>query len=1192
MLHICGRIPETGAQVFVFFEAGDVNKPVYFAAAQSGPGWFAEHPNQHVFQSDNIRVRIDEEPDHPDSTCKFDSYNDKNSDISKDNGTKKGTKTRLDIEVLAKDINAVNIQIHGDVNMKIDGDWYVQHEGDKHETHIGDTYIKHEGDTYIEETGARIFKHIGYVSQYIEGSYLETITENYAQNIGADSHITIANKSDLIIGNNYTKIVNGSLKYNIIGGESKSIGEDQEVNIGGNSSITITGEKKLLIGKNYTINVNDDIEQLSLRGNISLKTVGKFEIFDENGNISNEGYANLGTKGNITITSTFGNIGINTIEDKKLADLEQETFIIPWNPSYLDQVALLATLVPGFDPDMIVEPLTPPTDLTSLLKFLQTAVMYDGFPTFLPCKMIMQNPAIETPVPDDWLARFRTIDDNWNNITNTAYWKLISKVIGNIDIKSWNGDINVQTYGTLGNAGNINLFANNRYGALPGYKVGNVNIVADTPFRIYTDPRDLFLDTHLMGKIYGKFAWFSHATNPNADDSLMPPTITVKPLQPVQELLQLLGVPFEFGFTTTVSNGGGCMQCITDVITQTAKDLQLFSIVPYVITEQLFLQQPEHHKFNASAKSLNEADDVPGGSVSILTQQSNGYGHAVDTYEMDEIYGSTNYPFGCVLINGVGSYDLHMGKNATFTTDTGNWKFGVTTTIETDWFYPSKGINPLDNLFGEMNVAMPGQIGQPVIKKKESNYYNSFNNMWFGSYKSVYDGMKDTGVYSLPKVKGGIFGSENIDYKLKVPYKTELTHSFKQKNSLEYDVPLNAYIIDDNVYSPYINISQINALADTNTNTKNENSNKSNNTKEPSVIQKIDNLVSSSIDDLDEFFDSILKKLDGGGYFYYTQLGEPDIWTLTTSGMVKTCKLKDQLPNTANAVSTIMSVLAALIKLIPLLGSVIGEAIQQFAKMLPNWRMPEHNDFYFNADYIFKEYNKMDYSIYMPIKVYNETGIIPWPMGNKIMSGRPVLYDMANVSLPNIAKVADGMVSVGTLIDPIGCIQKMITEQLPDLANDMEINTTIGVGGLPKIAKDIVKPVLGDINEILSANAGLFKELKLGGTLNLLNSEFDKKAIFYRVTAQLPTPPEISLSLSGEAYTLKCGILGEVDVLPVPDGEITLDVLDESVEGMVGGPFPPRSTFTIHGKELWNIPDGGAGFLGSGIIKAITEIFF
>ena len=213
------KAADNGAQVFVFFEAGDVNKPVYFAAAQSGPGWFSEHPNQHVFHSDNIRVRIDEEPEHPDSTCQFDSYNDRNSDPSIHAGTKTDMKTRLDIEILAKDINAVNIQIHGSVNMKIDGDWWVDHEGTKHETHIGDTYIKHIGDTYIEEEGVTIFNHIGDYSQLIDGTFNETITNNYIGSIGADSVLNITNRSELTIGRDYKKTVGGDVKYQIAGGE-------------------------------------------------------------------------------------------------------------------------------------------------------------------------------------------------------------------------------------------------------------------------------------------------------------------------------------------------------------------------------------------------------------------------------------------------------------------------------------------------------------------------------------------------------------------------------------------------------------------------------------------------------------------------------------------------------------------------------------------------------------------------------------------------------------------------------------------------------------------------------------------------------------------------------------------------------------------------------------------------------------
>lgn len=53
-----------GAQVWVFFEANDIRFPVYFAVAQSGKGWFANHNNQHVVKSDNVTVIVDEFNNH------------------------------------------------------------------------------------------------------------------------------------------------------------------------------------------------------------------------------------------------------------------------------------------------------------------------------------------------------------------------------------------------------------------------------------------------------------------------------------------------------------------------------------------------------------------------------------------------------------------------------------------------------------------------------------------------------------------------------------------------------------------------------------------------------------------------------------------------------------------------------------------------------------------------------------------------------------------------------------------------------------------------------------------------------------------------------------------------------------------------------------------------------------------------
>lgn len=59
-----------GSQVFLFFENGNTDYPVYIGSAQSGPGWHSEHPQQHSFRSGSVSVVIDENPGDPASTSR------------------------------------------------------------------------------------------------------------------------------------------------------------------------------------------------------------------------------------------------------------------------------------------------------------------------------------------------------------------------------------------------------------------------------------------------------------------------------------------------------------------------------------------------------------------------------------------------------------------------------------------------------------------------------------------------------------------------------------------------------------------------------------------------------------------------------------------------------------------------------------------------------------------------------------------------------------------------------------------------------------------------------------------------------------------------------------------------------------------------------------------------------------------
>jgi hypothetical protein len=1197
---------------------GDPNKPVYFASAQSGKGWFSEHPNQHVFHSDNIRVRIDEEPEHPDSTCQFDSYNQENNEFSINDGTKIKTLTRLDIEILAKDINAVNIQIHGDVNMKVLGDWYVHHEGNKHETHIGTHYVKHIGETVIYEEGDTIIKKEGNLQSFLDGTLTETITQEYIGTVQQDFTENILGRKQQKIGQDIERFFGGDVETTIQKGEVKRVLESSNLFVGQDNIINVIGDTNFNCAGHWINNVNKNISFTAKTGNIDLTTQGEFEITDEAGNITAVGYSNLGTMGNIRLTSTFGNIGLHTIENKDIADLETDYTCIAWNPGYLKQMGAIASLVPGFDEESILKPAAPPTDLAGFFQWLLKAAMYDGFPTFLPCKMIMQNPNI-VPPSGTWISKFRSIDDDWNNITNENYWKLISKVIGNIDLRSWSGDINIITQGTLGNAGNINILANNKYGALPGYECGNINQVANTPFRIYSDPRDLFLDSHITKFTTGKFAWFSSANGPQKSA----PPITIKPLNPVQAILQLLGVPFEFGFTQEDSNGGGCMKCITDVITQCALDLGGFSILPWVISEQIFLQAPEHHKFNAAYGSLMHKDECCPGSVSLLKQESNGYGHACEVFGLDEIYGGTNYSFGNIIQHGVGSFDVHVGKNAQIFADTGKWKFGVNTKIETGHVPPSKGLNPIEAILGESPLAVPGQVCEPVVKKATRKYFNEFDKQKFNNYSSTYFGFVETGVYMLPLMPLGCFGFDIGYLDVKVPNLVFALGGFQLKISKLFNPVTQPYKInEDDLLRYQYGLESISATAKT--------------AAEPAEASVVSNdptglaeakpvmlkasrpvmmseaseepeeemteedmhcpgcdivtgdgdectcdkccpdcgLAKMDCECMEKNTDKILSALNNS---WKIQFG-PEGFQTVTSGCTQFCKLKDQLPNTAAALSLAVPVVQVLGKLIP----GIGEFVYQAAKMLPNMVVPDWNDLYHNTDYGLSMYNKNTFKAWMPTSTITSGGIISWP------SGLPILWTINKMGLPNIAGIADGLLSLGSVMDPMGTVTKLITEDLPGAVATIEANTSNGIA-LPKPFGEAIS-----MPNVVSGSVGLFPGGYAGGTFDLFSSSEDHKGIWAEVKSLLPVLPPFGWDIRSEAYILKCGVKEKLSMtlLPpsLPHGEVTVDILDETFAMTVGGIAPPKWILTIAGKEIFNFPAGIVGLLGNFLVSAILDL--
>lgn len=880
--------------------------------------------------------------------------------------------------------------------------------------------------------------------------------------------------------------------------------------------------------------------------------------------------------------------GINTVENAVVADFKKEYTCIPWNPSYLKQMAILSRVIPGLSLNTLLEPVAFEPTLPGIFNFLKSQIMFDGFPSYLPCKMIMQNPNIETPEnPQIALENFRTIDEDWTKVTNTNYWKLISNVMGNIDIKSWTGNINIVTSGALGNAGNINILANNKHGALPGYHVGNVNIKANTPFRTFTDPRDLFLDTHLVGKIFGQFAWFS---TPAGGKPMMPPAITVKPFDKVQMILNLLGVPFQFGFASEESNGGGCKYCINDALYQTAVDLKLFTFIDYkTLKDNLFGEACKPHRFNALNQSLMHKGELIGGSTSVVTRQSNGYGHAVDVFKLDQMYG--DYTFGSVQIEGTGSYNMHVGKNAILEANTNNWKFGVSSCIDTGWIEPSQSLIPWwDMIFGESPFQLPtlNYVCEPILKTYDRHFYNTFDNCNFGDYSASYSGIEKTGIYKLGVLEMGIMGNDTKKYDISAPGLYLNNQIFDMKLSKNIDIQTKPFNVNynnklfGNIYNDYENsLSDIEqAIQDSHGSLGDRLGEDdltagggiaSDSIREHLADEKNNSNQNKPATDPTPGADIPSANFKNGFKLNLGEIGKG----VCLSGETQYVKLRQQMPKTAAVTDLAIAVVGVLSKLIP----GIGEGAYQAAKMIPNLPVPDTNEGEGKLDNGANLFSKQTYKVFNPTHVMVSGGLIP------TVSSKPMLYSVNNFGLPDISSVADSMVSVGTIFDPVGTLFNAITENFPQMMNNVQLNTTNGMG-LPKPIADGLK-----MDDLVCARLGLFPGGNFRFSNNMLDSEQDKKGQYYDITAKLPFSVDENFELTSEYYTLKTGVKGGLTVgLTAINGTTDVDILDKTVALGVGGVTSPSMRFSAAGKDIFNVPDGAGGVIGGSLSDAILDL--
>lgn len=206
-------VPHIGTYVWGFFEDGNIQYPKFFGVSQVGPMYLAEHKNQHVIATDNVKIVIDEEPENVNSTNRVDSANDDCTATAKAfaeiaNLKKKNMPTTVNITIVAEkpekgkeneeNYCAINLNIIGNVNANIKGHIYENHEGDKFITQKGNLYHKIEGDIEIE--------HVGYIKETHKFSGDGPTARDFIVSGGDNNEIYSKNKSVTISGNSEEKV--------------------------------------------------------------------------------------------------------------------------------------------------------------------------------------------------------------------------------------------------------------------------------------------------------------------------------------------------------------------------------------------------------------------------------------------------------------------------------------------------------------------------------------------------------------------------------------------------------------------------------------------------------------------------------------------------------------------------------------------------------------------------------------------------------------------------------------------------------------------------------------------------------------------------------------------------------------------------------------------------------------------------
>lgn len=243
-------VPRIGAHLWVFFADNDHTRPVYFAAIQSSGGWVSENRYQSTYQTENVRVRIDESPAVASGTLTVpDPIVYKGEPLAQGGPATMGTNEmssmfgrtfntcsvlhtdRINPELSGRILEAVPLKIEIAVRGTVQ---IVVTEGHANIQVNGNTYLETRGDFYNTVHGNRY--------ERVKGNSLEVIDGFRRTHVLGDS-------VDIVDGASLRNILGAGGESIVVSGSRKeSIGKDLVTSVVGNMSASADGNFVSFVG--------------------------------------------------------------------------------------------------------------------------------------------------------------------------------------------------------------------------------------------------------------------------------------------------------------------------------------------------------------------------------------------------------------------------------------------------------------------------------------------------------------------------------------------------------------------------------------------------------------------------------------------------------------------------------------------------------------------------------------------------------------------------------------------------------------------------------------------------------------------------------------------------------------------------------------------------------------------------------